>query len=226
MGVYLYSVTKEEVLTIMRQVLGEHWSCKMTEVKEPHKDLIEAIEIPYTEDKFGMRMLSYRDAAEVIRKLDNAPVIIDAEGDMPLLQPLAEPVDPTDITPDTYEKLINQGHSAGVDLSQDATSQEDKLCEEMKKFRQLLNINGISWEDDSDLSRDLRIERTHFRHRDCDWSVIHGYGTYGGYNRVERDMGLLELMSIAVRNGEPVGYLTAEAALTLVMQVQPIQRES
>ena len=82
-------------------------------------------------------------------------------------------------------------------------------CEEMEKFRHALDINGISWHDASDpvIIYGIAIERTHFKHRGYDWSVIHGYGTYGGFSRLKPDQGLLELMSKAVNDGQPVGWL-------------------
>lgn len=91
-------------------------------------------------------------------------------------------------------------------------------CEEMEKFRHMLDINGISWHDASELGLiyGFGIERTKFKHRGYYWSVIHGYGTYGGFNRSEHDQGLLELMSNAVNDGQPVGWLTAEKAIALV----------
>lgn len=40
--------------------------------------------------------------------------------------------------------------------------------------------------------------------------MIHGYGTYGGFNGFEKDSGLLELMTSEVNGGAPIGYLKAE----------------
>lgn len=101
------------------------------------------------------------------------------------------------------------------------------MTEEMIKFRKLLDENGIKWEDAStkekplldgfDFHIDFHIDRTHFTYKGNNWSVIHGFGTYGGYSNFERDKGLLELMSNAVNGGEPVGYLTADQAMRLVL---------
>lgn len=86
---------------------------------------------------------------------------------------------------------------------------------EMDKFREMLNSEGIKWKDAS-CDGYLPITRTHFSYRGEHWSVIHGYGTYGGFNRIEKDKGLLELMSDAVNGGEPIGYLTAEETMMIV----------
>lgn len=91
------------------------------------------------------------------------------------------------------------------------------MTEEMENFRQMLNEEGIEWEDAS--STDWwPTNRTHFDHRGFKWSVIHGYGTYGGFNPLtDQDEGLLELMSDAVNDGDPVGWLTAEQAMEYVI---------
>lgn len=96
------------------------------------------------------------------------------------------------------------------------------MCEEMIKFRELLDANGIEWWDASTKYHEeylgiFKIDRTHFHHRDYGWSVINGYGTFGGIESVSiGNRGLLELMSNAVNDGEPVGWLTAEEAFALV----------
>ena len=90
------------------------------------------------------------------------------------------------------------------------------MTKEMVKFRQMLDENGIEWKDASSPVF-LPMWRTHFHYRGYEWSVIHGYGSYGGYSRYAQDEGLLELMSCAVNNGDPVGRLTAEDAMKLVL---------
>ena len=99
------------------------------------------------------------------------------------------------------------------------------MCEEMIKFRELLDANGIEWwdsstkyhnEEEEDYLGIFKIDRTHFHHRDYDWSVINGYGTFGGYGYFKSNAGFLELMSNAVNEGNPVGWLTAEEAFALV----------
>lgn len=90
------------------------------------------------------------------------------------------------------------------------------MTKEMELFRKMLDDNGIEWHDASDMGV-CPITRTRFGYRGCDWSVIHGYGTWGGYSRFRRDDGLLELMSGAVNDGDPVGYLTAKEAFDYVI---------
>ena len=99
----------------------------------------------------------------------------------------------------------------------------DHKLSEMERFRNLLDEAGIEWWDDSEMDHfaglDTYMERTKFEHRGYRWSVIHGFGSYGGYDRISKDKGLLELMSMAIENGEPIGYLTAGQAMKLVRGV-------
>ena len=90
------------------------------------------------------------------------------------------------------------------------------MCKEMEKLREALTANDIIWTDASDGGL-LPITRTHFEYKDYEWSVIHGFGTYGGWNRLEPDAGLLEIMSNAVDDGNPMGWLTAEEVMDLVL---------
>ena len=91
---------------------------------------------------------------------------------------------------------------------------------EMEKFRSLLDEAGIEWSDDSEMENfagpDTYMERTKFEHRGYSWSVIHGFGSYGGYDRISKDKGLLELLSVGAGDGSPIGYLTARQAMELV----------
>lgn len=89
------------------------------------------------------------------------------------------------------------------------------MTREMELFRKMLDDNGIEWHDASDMGK-YPITRTHFNYRGNDWSVIHGYCSYGGYSHFEKDSGLLELMSGAVNDGDPIGYLTAKEAFDYV----------
>ena len=65
-----------------------------------------------------------------------------------------------------------------------------KICDEMQKLRDGLDKLGIAWED---RSKDgyLPIERTWFYVCGFKWSVIHGYGSYGGWSVFSEDQGLL-----------------------------------
>lgn len=68
------------------------------------------------------------------------------------------------------------------------------IVDEMKKFRELLDQNGIEWIDDSEEERDdVWICRTCSKNHDR-WSVINGIGTYGGYSIGEKNEGTLEVM--------------------------------
>lgn len=90
------------------------------------------------------------------------------------------------------------------------------MTHEMKLFREMLDAEHIKWRDASSQSFELPMDRTHFEHRGYFWSVIHGFGSYGGRSSLYDDEGLLELMSDAVNKGEPIGFLTAEQAMQYV----------
>ena len=90
------------------------------------------------------------------------------------------------------------------------------MTSEMIKLRILLDLNDIAWVDASEDRHHYSIYRTHFEHRGYLWSVIHGFGTYGGWSSYSQDRGLLEVMSEAINGGEPIGYLTAEDVMEYV----------
>lgn len=95
------------------------------------------------------------------------------------------------------------------------------MVEEMTKLRKLLTEQGIEWHDSSTPPEyPIQIDRTHFDYEGYSWSVINGFGTYGGIGifRNKKNMGLLELMSNAINDGEPIGYLTAENVMELVSE--------
>ena len=109
-----------------------------------------------------------------------------------------------------------------------------RISAEMVKFRKGLDERNIPWTDDSfvmpltrlarmmevmpDMPRhllDTTMYRTHFTRNGDDYSVIFGFGSYGGISPSGPgfDNDLLELM----RNEEdPIGYLTAEQALEYI----------
>lgn len=109
-----------------------------------------------------------------------------------------------------------------------------KMCEEMVKLREELDKRGIEWEDKSfivseeaieDAARkgigrkvaDCSIYRTHFQVGEYFYSVIYGYGTYGGVDPCFAvDLELLECMTEKTNGGEPVGWLTAEDVMAIV----------
>lgn len=95
------------------------------------------------------------------------------------------------------------------------------MVEEMTKLRKLLTEQGIEWHDASTPpDYPLQIDRTHFDYKGYSWSVINGFGTYGGIGifRDKKNMGLLELISNAINDGEPIGYLTAAQVMDYVLQ--------
>ena len=83
---------------------------------------------------------------------------------------------------------------------------------EMIKFRKLLDDEGITWHDasDKDVLDIYHIDRTHFTYCGYNWSVVHGRGTFG------ENQGLLEMMSNAVNDGDPLGWLTANEVFAYV----------
>ena len=81
-----------------------------------------------------------------------------------------------------------------------------KPCREFAKLRKLLDAAGIQWEDASEPDPVFPIHRTH----GDGFSAIWGAGSYG------REFGLLEVM-VAGGDGDPVGWLTADEALELVL---------
>ena len=85
----------------------------------------------------------------------------------------------------------------------------------MIKLRELLDNHKIEWVDISDEFNlvgggKLGIDRIHFKVKGKKFSVINGFGTYGGYTLGEENEGLLELYDFC---SEPIGYLTAEQVL-------------
>lgn len=90
------------------------------------------------------------------------------------------------------------------------------MCEEMIKLRQMLDDRGIKWKDVSEVYPQSKfyINRTHFTFDEIYYSVINGYGTYGGYDSFDHvNKGLLEIKGEGVNNGDPLGWLTAEEVL-------------
>lgn len=90
------------------------------------------------------------------------------------------------------------------------------MTNEMILLRQMLDESGIEWHDASDDSEWYPIDRTHFENNGSWWSVIHGYGTYGGYSQYWNDEELLEVMNENVNGGEPLGWQTAADIMKLV----------
>ena len=95
-----------------------------------------------------------------------------------------------------------------------------EICKEMIKLRKYLDEEGIEWLDASSHDR-LWICRTHFEINGFRWSVVNGYGTYGGSEVLnENNQGLLELMCNYVNGGEPVGWLKAYDVIDYIKQLK------
>lgn len=93
-----------------------------------------------------------------------------------------------------------------------------KICQEMQNLRNKLNTLGIQWTDYSDRNYiTYPICRTRFKINGFEYSVINGFGTYGGINVLtRRNQGLLEIMSDNINGGEPVGWLTATEVMEML----------
>lgn len=108
-----------------------------------------------------------------------------------------------------------------------------QICEEMTKLRQSLTNRGIKWIDKSVIKTadelqkligimpdvdanylDTSMYRTHFDYKGTRWSVINGYGSYGGYDPIDGiNEGLLELLIGDAAGNEPIGNLKADDVL-------------
>lgn len=97
------------------------------------------------------------------------------------------------------------------------------VCDEMLQLRAELDKMGVEWVDASDewkigeydtCINFFYICRTHFNYNGKRYSVINGYGSFGGYDMFSYDnKNLLEIM---FPNNEIEGYLTAEDVLNLI----------
>lgn len=91
------------------------------------------------------------------------------------------------------------------------------VTKEMELLRDALTAKGIEWTDKSATNlADSWVCRTHYSYGGHIWSVIHGYGTYGGIGvyPYEGDEGLLECLTS--KYGDIKGWLTAENVLALM----------
>lgn len=93
------------------------------------------------------------------------------------------------------------------------------ICKEMQALRDWLDGHGIAWQDRSDPSEKFTGDfygtaRTKFKIGSTEYSVINGFGTFGGHNGYDlKDQGLLELM---IDWSEPIGYLTATDIIKMI----------
>lgn len=83
-------------------------------------------------------------------------------------------------------------------------------CPEFLKFVKILKNNQIKYKEiNSDTG--YAIARVRFWYNGNEWSVMHGYGTYGGATAWGEDKGLLEILHLDSSEC-PIGFLTAEEA--------------
>lgn len=94
---------------------------------------------------------------------------------------------------------------------------EEDMTKEMQLLRQMLEENGIPYGDNSQ-GEPLPMTRTYFSYNGNQYSVIHGNGSYGGWDSFnQKDKGLLEMM--VNKDGNPIGYLKAEEIMKFVKGV-------
>lgn len=94
------------------------------------------------------------------------------------------------------------------------------IVDEMKKLRKYLDDHNIHWREVSHDTPDWWICRTHFEYKGFNWSVVNGYGTYGGIvPGTEINHNKLELMVECVDDNEPIGWLTAEDVIGYIEAV-------
>lgn len=101
------------------------------------------------------------------------------------------------------------------------------ICPEMQKFRDALDAAKVPWSDSSCEGNEMipgtcgttvRVGRKL-------WSIINGFGTYGGQKFPDKvNRGFLEAWDKTTKN-EPVGWLDAEEALKLIGIVPPKHQE-
>lgn len=90
-------------------------------------------------------------------------------------------------------------------------------CYELNKLKSYLDSHKIKYviKSDPEMTH-YRIERIHFNINDYLWSVIHGYGTYGGFDPFTGDdKGLLELYTTQIQP-DPFGMLTCTEIIELI----------
>lgn len=92
------------------------------------------------------------------------------------------------------------------------------MCKEMKKLRKYLTDNKIEWHDDTTITATWWMVRTKYEYKGRHYSVINGYGSFGGYTSfTKKNLGKLELM----RDGdEPIGYLNADDVIEIMNKAE------
>lgn len=93
-----------------------------------------------------------------------------------------------------------------------------KMPEELKVIQEILELNKIPYEERHHIDEPYSLYRLHFVYKGNKWSVVSGYGSYGG------NKGLLEIMRLGQveseelypANDEPIGWLTAEEVMLMI----------
>lgn len=90
------------------------------------------------------------------------------------------------------------------------------MVREFKKFIEELEKRGIEYTDRSDKNNLYKIDRIRFKYEGYEWSVINGYGTYGGFISFDaNNQGLLEIWKI-YSGEEPIGFLRCHEAVEII----------
>ena len=97
-----------------------------------------------------------------------------------------------------------------------------EMCPEMLKLREQLDKLNIDWADASDpvsehriLLNSHHIYRTHFDYKGDEYSVIYGFGTYGGWGRFP-DVGDPQLLELMINDDIPTGWPTADDIIKIM----------
>jgi len=108
-----------------------------------------------------------------------------------------------------------------------------KMSEEMEKLRKGLDERGIPWVDDTtyapkeyiehmmkngftEAESNVTIFRTHFRIKEHFYSVVYGYGTYGGINPINPELTDAGLLELRIDDNNPQGWLNAKDVLDII----------
>lgn len=86
-------------------------------------------------------------------------------------------------------------------------------CEELKKLKEYLKSKNIPYTTPN-TDGDYPINRVKFNIGINNFSVINGYGTYGGFDAVYKEnQGLLEIM---INDNNVIGCLTCESVINII----------
>lgn len=89
------------------------------------------------------------------------------------------------------------------------------MVAEMHKFRKRLSEKEVGWWDESENG----IDCTKLVHNGVLWSVVNGFGTYGGCRRDKPNEGLLEIFD---GTDDEMGWLTADDAIQIIFEGEDV----